>query len=80
MLEGPFLMVVLIVLIATVGGTLQEMAKTRRKVRDNIPDDGEMKALRDEVGRLRERVQVLERIAVEKEDTLTRQIEELRDR
>ena len=79
MLEGPFLMVVLIVLIATVGGIFQELAKTRRKVRDNVPDDGEMKALREEVVKLRDRVQVLERIAVEKEDTLTRQIEELRD-
>lgn len=74
-----FEMVVAIVFIATVGGILQEMAKTRRRVRENVPDDGEMKALRDEVGKLRDRVQVLERIAVEKEDTLTRQIEELRD-
>ena len=36
--------------------------------------------LRDEVKQLKERIHVLERIAVEKEDTLTRQIEELRDR
>jgi uncharacterized protein YlxW (UPF0749 family) len=36
--------------------------------------------LRDEVKQLKERLHVLERIAVEKEDTLTRQIEELRDR
>jgi uncharacterized protein YlxW (UPF0749 family) len=36
--------------------------------------------LQDEVKQLKERIHVLERIAVEKEDTLTRQIEELRDR
>ena len=36
--------------------------------------------LRDEVKQLKERLHVLERIAVEKEDTLSRQIEELRDR
>ena len=36
--------------------------------------------LQDEVKQLKERIHVLERIAVEKEDTLSRQIEELRDR
>lgn len=36
--------------------------------------------LRHEVNQLKDRIKVLERIAVEKEDTLTRQIEELRDR
>ena len=36
--------------------------------------------LREEVKALKERLHVLERIAVEKEDSLSRQIEELRDR
>ncbi len=36
--------------------------------------------LRDEVTQLKERIKVLERIAVEKEDTLTREIDNLRDR
>ena len=36
--------------------------------------------LREEVKGLKERIHVLERIAVEKEDTLTREIEQLRDR
>jgi hypothetical protein len=36
--------------------------------------------LREEVKALKDRLHVLERIAVEKEDTLSRQIEELRDR
>ena len=43
-------------------------------------DQAETIRLRDEVKQLKERLHVLERIAVEKEDTLTRQIEELRDR
>ena len=44
-------------------------------------DDGAENArLRHEVDQLKDRIKVLERIAVEKEDTLTRQIEELRDR
>lgn len=36
--------------------------------------------LREEVKELKERIHVLERIAVDKENTLARQIEELRDR
>ena len=36
--------------------------------------------LREEVKELKERIHVLERIAVEKEDTLSREIEQLRDR
>ena len=43
-------------------------------------EHAETMRLRDEVKQLKERLHVLERIAVEKEDTLTRQIEELRDR
>jgi hypothetical protein len=40
----------------------------------------ENERLRDEVTHLKERLHVLERIATEKENTLARQIEELRDR
>ena len=36
--------------------------------------------LREEVKQLKDRLHVLERITVEKENTLSRQIEELRDR
>jgi hypothetical protein len=43
-------------------------------------EQAETMRLRDEVKQLKDRIHVLERIAVEKEDTLTRQIEELRDR
>ena len=36
--------------------------------------------LKDEVRQLKERIQVLERITVEKENSLAREIDELRDR
>lgn len=42
--------------------------------------DPETERLRDEVKQLKERLHVLERIAVDKENTLSRQIEQLRDR
>ena len=43
-------------------------------------DSGETRRLREEVGELKERIKVLERITVEKENSLARQIDELRDR
>lgn len=88
---NPFEMVVLIVFIAVVGSVLRARygitdQRGRRRNRHHHDDEqpllenAETKALKDEVTRLKDRIQVLERIAVEKEDTLTRQIEELRDR
>jgi hypothetical protein len=43
-------------------------------------DSGETRRLREEVSDLKERIKVLERITVEKENSLARQIDELRDR
>jgi uncharacterized protein YlxW (UPF0749 family) len=43
-------------------------------------DSAETLRLRQEVGELKERIKVLERITVDKENSLARQIEELRDR
>ena len=43
-------------------------------------DSLETQRLRDEVIRLRDRLEVLERITVEKENSLVREIESLRDR
>jgi type VI protein secretion system component VasK len=47
---------------------------------DQAHSDGEADRLRAEVRELKERIQVLERITVDKENSLARQIEELRDR
>jgi hypothetical protein len=43
-------------------------------------EDAEKRQLIEEVRQLKERIQVLERITVDKENSLARQIEELRDR
>lgn len=82
---NPFEMVVLIVFIVMIGRVLSSRAGYRRRGRngqDAIPADerAETMRLREEVKALKDRIHVLERIAVEKEDTLSRQIEELRDR
>lgn len=55
-------------------------ARSMRQMRGEPEDSQETLRLRQEVVDLKERIKVLERIAVEKEDTLSRQIEELRDR
>jgi hypothetical protein len=56
-------------------------AKYNHSRRDIDPQDRlEKERLRDEVTQLKERLQVLERIATEKENSLARQIDELRDR
>lgn len=43
-------------------------------------DDGEAARLREEVKKLQERIHVLERITTDRENSLSREIEELRDR
>ena len=48
--------------------------------RPSVQDDPETHRLREEVGELKERIKVLERITVERENSLAKEIESLRDR
>jgi len=82
-MDNPFEMVAFIVLVVMIASVLRSIFGARRdRKRDQgaIRDDGETRALRDEVARLRDRLEVLERITVEKENSLEREIESLRDR
>ena len=82
MIREPFTMVVLIVLIVTVAGLIRAKLGIRRDNKGNefsVRDDGETQRLREEVKALKERLHVLERITVEKESSLEREIERLRD-
>ena len=84
-IDNPFAMVVMIVLIVSVASVLRaKFGYRRHRDRDRnelaANDDGETRALRDEVVRLRDRLEELERITVEKENSLAREIENLRDR
>lgn len=86
--------VLFIILITTVGGILksrygyrsdrdgrdQRRLRGRRNFVDAPDDDSETLRLKEEVRALKERLHVLERIAVEKEGTLNREIDRLRDR
>ena len=79
---NPFEMVAIIVVAVMIASVLR--AKYSRSSRDGGELDAQEHAenlrLREEVKDLKERLKVLERITVEKENTLARQIEELRDR
>jgi len=85
---NPFEMVVMIVLIATVGTIIRAKLGVGRDhkghgFRDSRRDDAvieEIRRLRDEVKSLKERQAVIERITVEKENSLEREIERLRDK
>jgi uncharacterized protein YlxW (UPF0749 family) len=89
MMEGGQLMVVMIVAIVMVASIIKARYGYSRHGRNRPHDNAlgmsaeehaENLRLRDEVKELKERMKVLERIAVDKENSLSRQIEELRDR
>lgn len=82
-MSGGQLMVVLIVAMVMLAGIVKARYGGRRGRHGNDivgRDDAETRRLREEVTQLRERLQVLERITVEKENSLAREIEALRDR
>ena len=81
-MNGGQVMVVLIVAIVMVASIVRaKYGHTRRGEAQIDPrEHAENMRLRDEVKELKQRIQVLERITVEKENTLSKQIEELRDR
>ena len=80
---NPFEMVVLIVAIVMIAGVLKSGVggRARRDQVGQAPHSADENArLRSEVRALHDRIAVLERIAVEKESSLEREIEKLRDR
>jgi hypothetical protein len=79
---NPFEMVVLIVAIVMFAGVFKARYSHRnRDLGDNDPAGRvENQQLREEVSELKERIKVLERIAVDKENSLAREIEDLRNR
>lgn len=54
--------------------------RSMRQMRGEPEDSRETQRLREELSQLKERLKVLERIAVEKENSLAKEIEQLRDR
>ena len=83
---NQFEMVAIIVVAVMIASVLRaRYGHSRRRDRGegnmvSAQEQAETLRLREEVKALKERINVLERITVEKENTLSRQIEELRDR
>ena len=78
---NPFEMVAIIVVAVMIASVLRAKYSHRGRETEESPQErAETLRLRDEVKQLKERLHVLERIATDKENSLARQIEELRDR
>ena len=82
-MSGGQVMVILIVAMVMVASIFRARMGYPRHSQDGAslsPEDrAETLRLRDEVKQLKERLKVLERITVEKENSLAKQIDELRD-
>jgi uncharacterized protein YlxW (UPF0749 family) len=74
------LMVVLIVAIVMIASIFRSRARFHDRAEGDAPARAENQRLREEVQELKERLKVLERITVEKENSLAKEIESLRDR
>jgi hypothetical protein len=78
------IMVVCIVAIVMIASIFKARVRGSYRRGVSAPDDRqagvENDRLRDEVSQLKERIKVLERITVDKENSLARQIDDLRDR
>jgi hypothetical protein len=81
-MDGGQLTAIIIVAIVMLASIVR--ASVRGPRHPVVLDDGQAKVenrrLRDEVHELKERIKVLERITVEKENSLAKEIESLRDR
>jgi uncharacterized protein YlxW (UPF0749 family) len=81
-MTGGQIMVVLIVAIVMIASIIKSKAQVesrRMRGKDKAIETAETQRLRDEVKQLKERLAVIERITVEKENSLEREIERLRD-
>ena len=89
---GPFEMVVAIILIITIGKIIQKSNGAKHGIVEDedfmgtkthrLLNNAETQQMQDDIRALKERIQVLERIATDSSSTndLNRQIEELRGR
>lgn len=79
---NPFEFVLLLMGLIFVFQIVKHKMGVRTNARGEVlgapEDNAETRMLRDEVRQLKDRIQVLERITVEKENSLAREIEDLR--
>ena len=78
-MQSSHIMVIMIVLIVMIASIFRARYRGSAGGDERAMADAETQRLRGEVKALKERLQVLERITVEKESSLEREIERLRD-
>ena len=79
-MNNPFTMVVAIVAMVMIATVVKAWIEARQRSNLDPAEEAENLRLREEIKQLKERLHVLERIATDKENSLAREIEELRDR
>jgi len=82
MMDGGQLTAIVIVGIVMLASIIRAVIRGPRQAPlfSNPHGEAENRRLREEVSELKERIKVLERITLEKENSLSREIESLRDR
>ena len=79
-MNSAHIMAIAIVAIVMIAQVMRARYHSRRNSDADPAERAEALRLRDEVKQLKERIHVLERIATDRENSVSRQIEELRDR
>ena len=79
-MNGQEFVLLLVAMVFMFSIIKHRMGIRHRWERPASEDNAETLRLRDEVKELKERIKVLERITVEKENSLAKEIESLRDR
>lgn len=79
-MDGGQITAIIIVAIVMIASIFRSRARYHYRLQGGDTMNAENRRLRDEVGELKERLKVLERITVEKENSLSREIDSLRDR
>lgn len=81
-MDGGQITAIVIVAIVMFASVIRAIVRGPRRVPlfSNPQGEAENQRLRDEVSHLKDRIKVLERITVEKENSLANEIESLRDR
>ena len=81
---NPFEFVIAVLILVFVFSIVRHKmgipARSMREMRGDPADSQETLRRREEVSQLKERLKVLERITVERENSLSKEIESLRDR
>ncbi len=79
-MSSAHIMVVLIVMIVMIAQVMRARYRSGTREGPDPAEQAENLRLREEVKELKQRLHVLERIATDRENSLSREIEELRDR